>query len=46
MSDPPEPVDHQDARDEHSDETQQGEQIEWHLSQVSSGIHQRSINNS
>ena len=30
MSDPPEPGDHQDARDEHPRETQQDEQIKWH----------------
>src|ERR1035437_8963987 len=30
MSDPPEPGDHQDARDEHPGETQQDEQIKWH----------------
>jgi hypothetical protein len=46
MSDPPEAVNHQDAGDEHPGETQQDEQIKWHLRPVSSGIHQRSINNS
>jgi hypothetical protein len=44
MSDPPEAVNHQDARNEHPDEAQQDEQIKWHLRTVSSGIHQRPIN--
>jgi hypothetical protein len=30
MSDPPEAVDHEDARDEHPGETEQDEQFEWH----------------
>ena len=46
MSDPPEAVNHQDAGDEHPGETQQSEQVEWHLTSVSSGVRQRSIDNS